>query len=641
MAANVLSFDGLSPFKVTRQVVGGAALEEMVLDQRPAVFTVAGHAVEPAAAECPGAADVVEHSPEIAAVDLVARVQSVEKLEAEEGSGLKSARVVVGAGRGAGGPDGFGDLVELTDLLGASLGVSRVVTAAGWRPHHEQVGQTGTRISPDLYIPCGISGAIQHWAGCSSAKTILAINTDAEAPMVTRATYAVIGDLHEVVPRSSRRSSAARADPPASLPCLIYGCAREGARMVHGVRRALTAVMTTAVLVAGAACSAGDPAAGPEDDDPTAPGASSSTAEPAAEVDHAVAPPGPRGPGVVAPADILVISGATIPEETVAAATAAKGVTSVTPIALSESVIENKAIRLAAVDPATYRTFVPVLYADHQETWDRLAGGELALKARLKGKVPLDDKDYLQLGAAEDAPAVHVGAYTQQQPLIDAVVNETWIDTIGMTPGNALLIRTGSTPPAKVVGKLEKVFGDTASVTAVDKATRIGLEPGSDQIAVVTGSVADAVGVYRYTVLGGGRIAPEPAWEASHISTETVPILGTITCNTLLFPQLKGALNEIIDRGLADKIHPDEYAGCYYPRFIAGSSTLSNHAFGLALDLNVPGNGRGTVGEMDRGVVDSFKNWGFAWGGDWNYTDPMHFEMAELVSPGGVSARTN
>ena len=74
------------------------------------------------------------------------------------------------------------------------------MTSLGWRPHHEQVGQTGVRISPELYIPCGISGAIQHWAGCSSAKTILAINTDAEAPMVTKASYAVIGDLHEVVP---------------------------------------------------------------------------------------------------------------------------------------------------------------------------------------------------------------------------------------------------------------------------------------------------------------------------------------------------------------------------------------------------------------------------------------------------------
>jgi len=200
MAANVLSFHGLSPFTVTRQVVGGAALEEMVLDQRPAVFTVAGHAVEAAPAEVPGAGDVVPVAPEIAAADLVARVVSTEPAQADESGSLKSARVVVGAGRGAGGPEGFGDLLELTELLGAALGVSRVVTSAGWRPHHEQVGQTGSRISPDLYIPCGISGAIQHWAGCSSAKKILAINTDPEAPMVTRATYAVIGDLHEVVP---------------------------------------------------------------------------------------------------------------------------------------------------------------------------------------------------------------------------------------------------------------------------------------------------------------------------------------------------------------------------------------------------------------------------------------------------------
>ena len=80
------------------------------------------------------------------------------------------------------------------------MGVSRVVTSLGWRPHHEQVGQTGSRISPDIYIPCGISGAIQHWAGCSSSKTILAINTDDEAPMMTKATYAVVGDMHEVLP---------------------------------------------------------------------------------------------------------------------------------------------------------------------------------------------------------------------------------------------------------------------------------------------------------------------------------------------------------------------------------------------------------------------------------------------------------
>jgi electron transfer flavoprotein alpha subunit len=172
----------------------------MVLDERPAVFTIAGHAVEAQPAEVPGAGNLVETSPEVAPADLVARVVSAEPPAEDLSGDLKSARVVVGAGRGAGGADGFGDLLELTDLLGGSLGVSRVVTSLGWRPHHEQIGQTGSRISPDLYVACGISGAIQHWAGCSSSKTILAINTDAEAPMVAKADYAVIGDLHEIVP---------------------------------------------------------------------------------------------------------------------------------------------------------------------------------------------------------------------------------------------------------------------------------------------------------------------------------------------------------------------------------------------------------------------------------------------------------
>ncbi len=200
MAANVVAFGGLAPFVVTRQVVGGAVLEEMQLDDRPAVFTVAGHAVEAVPAPEPVATAPREIDPVVSEADLVARVVSTVERPAGEGSGLKSARVVVGAGRGAGGPEGFDAVLELAGLLGGTLGVSRVVTSLGWRPHHEQVGQTGTRIAPEVYIPCGISGAIQHWAGCSSSKVILAINTDAEAPMVTKATYAVIGDMHEVVP---------------------------------------------------------------------------------------------------------------------------------------------------------------------------------------------------------------------------------------------------------------------------------------------------------------------------------------------------------------------------------------------------------------------------------------------------------
>lgn len=204
MAANVVGVaDGAGadgPLRVVRQVLGGAALEEMVLPERPAVLTVAGHAV----ADEPGTpveATLREFTPAVAEADLVARVVAFEPVQERDASGaLTSARVVVGAGRGAGSASGFDDVAELAGLLGGAVGVSRVVTGLGWRPHHEQIGQTGSRISPDVYIPCGISGAIQHWAGCASSKTIVAINNDEAAPMVTKATYAVIGDMHEVVP---------------------------------------------------------------------------------------------------------------------------------------------------------------------------------------------------------------------------------------------------------------------------------------------------------------------------------------------------------------------------------------------------------------------------------------------------------
>ncbi|GAA4709647.1 electron transfer flavoprotein subunit alpha/FixB family protein [Pseudonocardia yuanmonensis] len=185
--------------RVVRQVLGGAVLEEMLLPRRPAVLTVAGHAVQ-AEQVPPVPVTLRDYTPEVAEADLVTRVVSTEPAAPDLSGALTSAKVVVGAGRGAGGAEGFTAVAELAELLGGALGVSRVVTSMGWRPHHEQIGQTGSRISPDLYIACGISGAIQHWAGCASSKTILAVNTDENAPMVTKATYAVIGDMHEVVP---------------------------------------------------------------------------------------------------------------------------------------------------------------------------------------------------------------------------------------------------------------------------------------------------------------------------------------------------------------------------------------------------------------------------------------------------------
>jgi electron transfer flavoprotein alpha subunit len=200
MAANCLTAargDG-GQWQLTRQRWAGSLTEEAVLDGDPALLTVATDAVAPAPAGSTAELTVAPFRPSLADGDLTVRAT----VSAGRGGGvsLATARVVVGGGRGVGGPDGFGPLEELAGLLGGALGVSRVVTSQGWRPHRQQVGQTGTRITPELYLACGISGAIQHMAGCLSARNIVVVNTDPDAPILAHAQYAVIGDLGQVIP---------------------------------------------------------------------------------------------------------------------------------------------------------------------------------------------------------------------------------------------------------------------------------------------------------------------------------------------------------------------------------------------------------------------------------------------------------
>ena len=211
MAANCVSARPGSPgsWQLVRQRWAGSLLEEAVLDAPRALLTVAtdalaadqgaadGAAPDPAGPVVGGLA-VREFTAELEDADLT--VRAIESAEVSSGVSLATARVVVGGGRGVGGPEGFAALEELAGLLGGVVGVSRVVTSQGWRPHRQQVGQTGTKISPELYLACGISGAIQHMAGCLSAKHIVVVNTDQDAPIITHAEYAVIGDLNEVIP---------------------------------------------------------------------------------------------------------------------------------------------------------------------------------------------------------------------------------------------------------------------------------------------------------------------------------------------------------------------------------------------------------------------------------------------------------
>jgi electron transfer flavoprotein alpha subunit len=188
-------------YQVTRIRWGGSLLEEARLTAAVKLLTVAPFVVE-AEATTATEMSIHPHTPDLSDKDFRVRVTSRVVPDSDKVS-LTDARVVVSGGRGVGSSEGFESLDELAYLLGGAVGCSRVVTNKGWRPHADQVGQTGARVAPDLYIACGISGAIQHWVGCKGAKKILVINTDPEAPIIAKADYAVIADLHEIVPAIS------------------------------------------------------------------------------------------------------------------------------------------------------------------------------------------------------------------------------------------------------------------------------------------------------------------------------------------------------------------------------------------------------------------------------------------------------
>ncbi len=404
------------------------------------------------------------------------------------------------------------------------------------------------------------------------------------------------------------------------------------------VRRGAPVALTAALALVLAACSDQGTAADP--DPSRAPTTSvtptTRTPEPVgavADPAHAVEPPG-RREGRLWSADILVQWDQALDDDLVRRVEKLEGVAHTERIGLAQVSLESRVLTVAAVDPGAYRLFTRADVADFQEAWDRVAGGELATDEKVARRLA-DQDGRIRLGLNDSAPSLHVGAYTPQVPTIDMVVNTAWADDIAMSTDNGLLISTDDITPATIRRPLERLVGRDVSVQMLDVASRLGLDPEARLTAIPTdGTLGSVIGTYRYTVVGGGRIAPEQAWVAANIRTEVVPILGSVTCHKDLFPQLRAALTEVEQGGLAAQIDPGEYAGCYYPRFIAGTTTLSNHAFGLALDLNAPGNGRGTVGEMSRAVVAIFKKWGFAWGGDWRYTDPMHFELSEVTAVG-------
>jgi electron transfer flavoprotein alpha subunit len=199
MAAECSEITLGSPHHVLRARWAGNLIESANVHADLLIASVLAFSTEPESANG-GAATVAEFEPALEPADYAVKVLSRDAGESKGGVTLVDAKVIVSGGRGVGGPEGFGQIEELASLLGGTVGCSRVVTSSGWRPHAEQVGQTGTKVAPDLYIAAGISGAMQHIAGMKNSKTIVVINTDPEAPILSYADYAIIGDLHQVIP---------------------------------------------------------------------------------------------------------------------------------------------------------------------------------------------------------------------------------------------------------------------------------------------------------------------------------------------------------------------------------------------------------------------------------------------------------
>ena len=183
----------------TRPAFGGNIMATIICpNYRPQMSTVRHRVFEMPPADKARRGQIISVKPTLSEEQIATRV--VDFITEQGEVNLADAKIIVSGGRGVGGPDGFKPIRDLAEVLGGAVGSSRAAVDAGWIPYAHQVGQTGRTVRPDLYIACGISGAVQHLAGMGTAKVIVAINKDPEAPIFGMANYGVVGDLFQVVP---------------------------------------------------------------------------------------------------------------------------------------------------------------------------------------------------------------------------------------------------------------------------------------------------------------------------------------------------------------------------------------------------------------------------------------------------------
>lgn len=287
------------------------------------------------------------------------------------------------------------------------------------------------------------------------------------------------------------------------------------------------------------------------------------------------------------------------------------------------------AVKVAAVDPAGFRVLAPQVTADAVEVWQRISEGDAAFVHDVGHRLQLELGQ--RLPAAGDS-TLRVGALASNgaPPVADALVSRETAQNLGLEGTRSVLISvTGDQSASDVAERIRTAIGLSVQV----------LEEPTTQRAFLSGSAArNAFQPFNYVSFGDGMVQIDSGWVRNNIVRARVPVLrGEVMCHRLLISQLRGALQEIQDRGLAHLIDPTQYGGCWVPRHIMFDANrgLSMHAWGLAVDLNVSSNLYGETPQMDPRVVEVFDRWGFVWGGRWSTPDGMHFELGALLQNPG------
>ncbi|HVF54265.1 MAG TPA: M15 family metallopeptidase [Actinomycetota bacterium] len=287
-------------------------------------------------------------------------------------------------------------------------------------------------------------------------------------------------------------------------------------------------------------------------------------------------------------------------------------------------------MRVAAVEPLGFRSVAPAATRDAEFVWSALMAGEAVVTFQAAEMLGIKDGGRITLG---DSNPVRVAALADNGTpnIADIIVAPHIGEAIGLGSPRVVVFGAASGTTVESLAKDIRKRLPGVRLQRVSAPDAPGRQPSQAPQSVTSAPQTGLLGTMNYEILANGFIRPDPAWVASNIATATVPILGEVRCHRYLLPQLAAALAEIEQRGLAGRIY--QYGGCYVPRFIDRdpSRSLSMHAFGLAVDLNVPTNQLNTAGNMDPEVVAIFTKWGFEWGGYWSRPDPMHFELARLI----------